>query len=99
MFESDKVKLPGYTPDGNATRRHPLLHALDVAADLEMTSSDVARAMNVTPQTLWIWKNRAKKSRHFLLPAEQIPKLSQVTGIPPFFFRPDLWPDIKWRFA
>lgn len=95
MFNREKIKLPEY----QGKRRHVLLTGLDEIELLDgLTMSDVARHMNVTPQTLWIWKNRAKQSRHFLLPAEQVPALSKVLGIPAFYFRPDLWPNVTWRF-
>ena len=98
MYDRNAVKLPGTKPDGTAVRKNTLVWALEDAHDLGFTLADVARSMNVTPQTLWIWKNRAIKQRHFLLPAEQVPALSKATGVPPHFFRPDLWPNAKWVF-
>jgi hypothetical protein len=98
MFDSSKVKLPATKQDESRTTKHPLVWALEDASDLGLTLADVARKMNVTPQTLWIWKERAKKNRNFLLPAEQIKALSEATGVPPYYFRPDLWPNPTWRF-
>jgi hypothetical protein len=98
MFKREAVKLPARKPDGTATRTHPLLWGLQDARDLGVTDADIARAMKVAPQTLHIWKGRAKENRNFLLPAEQVPDLSQALGIAPYFFRPDLWPSDKWRF-
>lgn len=98
MFKREDVKLPSKTPDGRGTRTHPLVWALAEAADLGVTMADVARSLNVTPQTLFIWHSRAKRERHFLLPAEQIPALSVALGVPPYYFRPDLWPNEKWVF-
>ena len=98
MFDSSKVKLPATKLDDSRTTKHPLVWALEEASDLGLTLADVARKMNVTPQTLWIWKNRAQKNRNFLLPAEQIRALSEATGVAPYYFRPDLWPNPTWRF-
>jgi ubiquinone biosynthesis protein Coq4 len=98
VFDRSEVKLPAHKPDGTPVRKHTLIWALQDALDLGVTLADVARTMSVTPQTLWIWKERAKKERHFLLPAEQVRKLSEATGVPPYYFRPDLWPSENWRF-
>lgn len=98
MYQRSEVKMPTYKPDGSQVRRHTLVWALEEASDLGMTMADIARKLDVTPQTLHIWKNRAKGERDFLLPAEQIPAMSKVLGIPPHYFRPDLWPNPKWEF-
>lgn len=98
MYQRSEVKLPGTKPDGSTTRTHTLVWAMQDAADLGMTMADIARKLDVTPQTLHIWKNRAKRERHFLLPAEQVPAMSLVFGIAPYYFRPDLWPNTKWEF-
>jgi hypothetical protein len=96
MFKPEKIKLPLF----KGSRRHVLLIGLDEVELLDgLNMSAVARSMNVTPQTLWVWKNRAKQSRNFLLPAEQVPALSRTLGIPPYYFRPDLWPTPEWRFT
>jgi hypothetical protein len=98
MFKREAVKLPAKKPDGTATRTHPLVWGLQEAHDLGVTDADVARQMGVAPQTFHIWKTSAKKNRNFLLPAEQIPALSTALGIAPYYFRPDLWPNVNWRF-
>lgn len=98
MFKREDVKLPSKKPDGSAIRTHTLVWALEEAADLGVTLADVARQLKVTPQTLFIWRDRARRERHFLLPAEQIPALSVAVGVAPYYFRPDLWPSDKWRF-
>jgi len=98
VFKREAVKLPATKLDDSRTTKHPLVWALEEALDLGVTLADVARSMNVTPQTLWIWKERAKKNRNFLLPAEQIKSLSEATGVAPHYFRPDLWPNPQWRF-
>ena len=98
MFDPTAVKLPASKPDGSRTTKHPLVWALSDALDLGLTLADVARRMNVTPQTLHIWKTNAAKNRNFLLPAEQIKALSLATGVAPYYFRPDLWPNPTWRF-
>lgn len=98
MFKREDVKLPSLKPDGTATRTHTLVWAMKDAMDLGATKAEVARALEVTPQTLFIWMERAKNERHFLLPAEQVPALSLKLGVPPYYFRPDLWPNPTWRF-
>lgn len=97
-YKRADVRLPSITPTGERTRTHTLLYALQQAADMGMNLSRIAEGLDVTPQTLWIWKRAAQNDRHFLLPAEQVPKLSRLTGVAPFYFRPDLWPNAKWRF-
>jgi hypothetical protein len=94
MFKPEDVKLPLF--DGR--RKHPLLQALERAEHLGLSMSDLARSLNVTPQSIWAWKQRALTNRNFLLPAEQVPALSRYASIPPFYFRPDLWPNEKWVF-
>ena len=98
MFKPEVVKLPATMPDGTRTTKHPLLYALNVLTDLGFRKADLARALEVKPQTLHVWIMHAKDNRHFLLPAEQVPALSKMTGIAPHFFRPDLWPNPKWVF-
>ena len=98
MFDPSEVKLPAQKPDGSRTTKHPLVWALADAYDLGFTLADIARKMNVTPQTLHIWKTHALKNRNFLLPAAQIKALSEATGVAPYYFRPDLWPNPTWRF-
>lgn len=97
MYQRSEVKLPAVI-EGKRATRHPLIFALEQAAEMGITVADVARKLNVTPQTMHIWKNRAKEDRNFLLPAEQIPALSLALGMAPFYFRPDLWPNVKWEF-
>ena len=97
MYQRDRVKLPSVI-DGVRTTKHPLVYALDCASELGVTSADVARSLKVTPQTLHIWKGRARRNRNFLMPSEQIPALSVALGIAPYYFRPDLWPELTWRF-
>lgn len=99
MFKREEVKLPATKPDGSRTKKHPLIWVLEDMTSLGVTLADVARAMNVTPQTLHIWKSRAQADRNFLLPAEQIRALSLASRVPPHYFRPDLWPSDKWVFA
>jgi hypothetical protein len=94
MYQRNNVKLPPF----KGSRRHPLLVALTDAKRMGVTTADMARQLHVAPQTLWIWIHAAEGSRHFLLPSEQIPTLSRVTGIAPYYFRPDLWPNPEWRF-
>jgi hypothetical protein len=92
MFKPSEVKLPMY----EGKRRHVLLLALDRCAELSMNQSDISRELHVRPQSLWVWKRKAEENRNFLLPAEQVLKLSWISGIPPYYFRPDLWPRVEW---
>lgn len=94
MFKREEVKLPLL----GGRRKHVLLIVLERAAEMGAKMSDVAREMGVTPQTLWIWKQRAAADRNFLLPAEQVPVLARYASISPFYFRPDLWPNENWVF-
>jgi hypothetical protein len=95
MFNRKSVKLPRYKPNN---MKHVLIHGLDGANSLGLSTASIADKLEVTPQTLLIWKNKATKDRNFLLPGEQIPALSKALGIAPYFFRPDLWPNRDWRF-
>lgn len=49
---------------------------------------------DVSQPTVWRWLNQSKQ-----LPGEHVLKASELTGIPPYIFRPDLYPrDLGERF-
>jgi len=92
MFIDAPVKL---TEQG----QHPFLWALDRAKSIfNMSQSDIARHLQVLPQTIAIWKRYASEDQHYLLPAEQVPALCVLLMVKPKVFRPDLWPSDDWTF-
>lgn len=85
------ITLPG------PHKEHPLVRGLDTVASVaDIPASAVAKAMGIAPQTLYIWRRRCRKDRNYLLPAERVLALSRMTGIAPYYFRPDLWPKKDW---
>jgi hypothetical protein len=79
--------------------QHPFLSALERADRLfKLNQSDIARQLEVLPQTVAIWKRFAIEDPNYLLPAEQVPALCVLLAIPPNCLRPDLWPDPEWTF-
>jgi hypothetical protein len=85
------ITLPG------PHKEHPLVRGLDEVARVAIPASTVAKAMGIAPQTLYIWRKRCRADRNYLLPAERVLALSQITDIAPYFFRPDLWPKKEWK--
>jgi hypothetical protein len=79
--------------------QHPFLWALDRAKSIfNMNQTDIARHLQVLPQTIAIWKRFAITDPNYLLPAEQVPALCVLLMVEPNLLRPDLWPDPEWTF-
>ena len=74
---------------------HPLLVGL---SHPDHTLTSVADALGITPQSVFSWRSAARKDRNFRIPPEQVPALSKLFRIVPYYFNPDLWPSVTWTF-
>jgi hypothetical protein len=90
-YDRSAVKL---LPRSGA-RIHPFLLALKRS---NMKLADLARALNVTPQSVAVWKRECIERPNYLLPAERVPALSVALGVTPHTLRPDLYKP-EWTFA
>ena len=86
-YDRRAVRLPG-------RGRHPLLKAI---WKRRVKYSNLARALDVTPQAIAVWIKGCQRDRHFLLPAEQVPGLCRTLRVRPATLRPDLY-EPKWSF-
>src|SRR5262245_38056426 len=88
----EKVKLP-LSVDKERWVRHPLIVGYQAYTQQHEGSTlrSTAAKLGVTYQALHFWLEKVKKDRHFLLPAERVPAISMLFGIPPYMFRPDLY--------
>lgn len=75
-------------------RKHPFLIAV---ANAEIRFSDLARKLEVTPQSVAVWARRCRNDPNFLIPAERVPQLSTLLKVKPHDLRPDLYRP-EWRF-
>ena len=93
-------KLPLTFPNGTKLKAHPLVWGYERYSKEhpDTTLRTFAAELGVTRQSLHILLTAARRNRHFLTPAERVPKLSQLLDIPPYMFRPALWqPGMVWQ--
>ena len=57
------------------------------------STTDLAKSIGAPVATVGAWKLRGK------IPAERVPEVAQVTGIPPHRIRPDLYADPEMQGA
>lgn len=80
------VRLPrSYA--GKRITKHPILIALEGGRK----RSDIARAVGVGRHSILSAEYLAKANRDFLVPATWVRAYSEITGLPPYVFRPDLF--------
>lgn len=82
---STRIKLPRTLP------KHPFLIALDRWANEGKTKTELAKELNITPQSLNSWRVACLADRDFLLPADTAAIIANKVGMSPKYFRPDLW--------
>lgn len=80
-YNRSKVKLP------RLSAAHPFVASVEELGGIRPT----ARRLGLAMQTVRQWLLGCKDNRDYLLPAEQVPRISLATGRPPWLFRPDLW--------
>jgi hypothetical protein len=86
-----KITLPR-SVDGKRIAEHPLL-----VARRSIGRSAIARAMGLTPQTVFVWEHRAAADRDWLMPANRVRHFALAAGLPPAAFRPDVF-EASWRY-
>lgn len=62
------------------------MNGLDLAINTMGSQSKLARAMGRSPQVISHWHRKLGR-----IPAEHVPAVERVTGIPRFLLRPDLY--------
>ena len=91
-----KIKLPR---NAAVCKRHPLLELERLAETAGLSMGVIARDhLGIRQQSLHCQIVAARKSRDYVVPAVQVPVISKLTGIPPYYFNPVLWPDVRWSF-
>ena len=63
------------------------LQALEKAIEIAGNRSKLAEQIGIKPQNVSNWVNRDKKA-----PAKYVAKISEVTGVPCYELRPDIFP-------
>ena len=90
-----KVKLPR-APD---MKQHPLLSLVPYAARNGTSLRRIAiDKLGIRQQSLHGQMVMARKDRNYLVPAMQVPVISVMLDIEPYYFNPVLWPNLKWKF-
>lgn len=85
------VRLPrSYA--GKRITKHPMLVALD-----KMKRSDIARRVGVGRHSIFSAEKLAELNRDYLMPATWVRAYSDITGLPPFVFRPDVFVEV-WSY-
>ena len=85
------LKLTREMPGGKKTTAHPLLWLIKEKLGEERTKSDLARHMDVRPQSLYKWERLCKADRNFPLPILRAKQVAEFFAVPPGMFRPDIF--------
>jgi hypothetical protein len=83
------LKLTSTMPDGKSTKLHPLHWCLRNRMPEGANLSDVARYMDIKPQSLYKWMVKAETDRHFSLPLDRAMEMGEYFKVHPKLFRPD----------
>ncbi len=59
--------------------------------DGKPNKSDLARALNVRPQSLYKWERLCKVDRNFPLPILRAKQVAEFFAVKPSLFRPDIF--------
>lgn len=85
------VKLPREMPDGKTTSSHPLTWLMREKLGEERNKSDLARALNVRPQSLYKWERLCKADRNYPLPIPRAMQIAKFFNVKPTLLRPDIF--------
>jgi DNA-binding XRE family transcriptional regulator len=86
-----EIKLPREMPNGQKTSGHPLLWLMREKLGEDRNKSDLARALDVRPQSLYKWERLCKADRNFPLPTLRAKQIADFFGVKPSLFRPDVF--------
>ena len=91
-----KIKLPR---NKEVCKHHPLLELERLAPTAGLSIGMIARDyLGIRQQSLHSQIVAARQNRDYIVPAVQVPVVSKLTAVPPYYFNPVLWPDVSWRF-
>ena len=91
------IKLPREMPDGKTTTLHPLTWLMREKLgeprneDGLPNKSDLARHLDVRPQSLYKWERLCKADRNYPLPIIRAKEIAAFFGVKPALFRPDIF--------
>lgn len=83
-----EIKLPT-TIDGSQISGHPLLWMMKHRMPEGYTKSDIARRLEVKPQSIYKWEASCRANRNFPVPIIRAKQLADVFNVPPSVLRPD----------
>jgi hypothetical protein len=89
------LKLPRTMPDGTVTTRHPLAWAMANRLPGDLTKSDIARRLDIQPQSLYKWEAACRADRNFPIPILRAKQLAEIFQVTPALFRPDAFPPLQ----
>jgi hypothetical protein len=86
-----KLDLPTVMPGGKKTDLHPFLWAIENRFPKDKVKADVAKEMEIRPQSLYKWEAACRKDRNFPLPILRAAQFAKLFRMPPSMFRPDAY--------
>jgi DNA-binding XRE family transcriptional regulator len=85
------IKLPREMPGGKTTSSHPLIWLMREKLGEDRKNSDLARHLDVRPQSLYKWERLCKADRNFPLPIANAKKIAEFFNVKPALLRPDIF--------
>lgn len=86
-----KTRLPR-SYQGRRLVKHPMIAALE-----KDTRSNIARRIGIGRHSVLCAEKLAELNRDYLMPATWVRAYCDVTGLPPYVFRPDIF-DAAWTY-
>jgi len=84
------VTLSKDMPGGKKTTDHPLVWLVREKMG-ERNKSDLARHLDVRPQSLYKWERLCKEDRNFPLPISRAKEIAAFFNVKPSLLRPDIF--------
>ena len=78
-------------PDGKTTRMHPLVWLMKEKLGEDRNKSDLARHLQVAPQSLYKWERLCRGDRNYPLPIPRAMQIAKFFRVKPGLFRPDIF--------